>query len=103
MASVARPKTVSATPSLTGLSPGRMLTMGVGAPTRFSTDVAATASVGDTAAANARAAAQPAAGSSAWVTAPTAMIVIVVAPKASAVIGTAFSLVSRGAVRKAAL
>ena len=65
--------------------------------------MAATASVGATAAANASAGAQPGRGSASRVTAPTPMIVTVVAPTASAVIGTAFSLVSLGAVKNAAL
>ena len=65
--------------------------------------MAATASVGATAAANASAPGQPAAGSTRWVTAPTPMIVTAVVPTASAVIGTAFSLVSLGAVKNAAL
>jgi len=74
-----------------------------GAPSRDSTEVAATASVGATAAAKARAGAQPTSGSTRWVTAPTPKIVTAVVPTASAVIGTAFSLVSRGAVKNAAL
>jgi hypothetical protein len=84
------------------LSPSMMVTMRCGAPSRFSTDVAATASVGATAAANASATGQPMSGSSRVVTQPTPTIVAVVAPNPRAVIGTAFSRVSRGAERKAA-
>src|ERR1700757_2445268 len=99
IASTASPNAVSATPSLIRLSPSRIVTTRVGAPSRVSTEVAATASVGATAAANASAPGQPASGSTRWVTAPTPMIVTSVAPTARAVIGTAFSLVSRGAVK----
>ena len=103
IASTASPNAVSATASLIRLSPSRIVTTRCGAPSRDSTDVAATASVGATAAANASAGAQPRPGRTSRVTQPTPMIVTVVAPIASAVIGTAFSLVSRGALRNAAL
>src|SRR6476620_7268529 len=103
IASTASPNAVSATPSLIRLSPSKIVTMRGGAPSRLSTEVAATASVGATAAANARAAAQPRCGSTTVVTAPTAKMVTVVAPTASAAIGTTFSLVSLGAERNAAL
>src|SRR5689334_19226606 len=103
IASTASPNAVSATPSLIRLSPSRIVTTRVGAPSRVSTEVAATASVGATAAANASAPGQPTAGSTSRVTAPTPTIVTVVAPTASAVIGTAFSRVSRGAEKNAAL
>ena len=56
--------------------------------------MAATASVGATAAANASAGAQPSPGRTSRVTQPTPTIVTAVVPIASAVIGTAFSLVS---------
>ena len=64
---------------------------------------AATASVGATAAANASAGAQPRPGRTRRVTQPTPMIVAAVAPNASPVIGIAFSRLSRGADRNAAL
>jgi hypothetical protein len=102
IASTASPNTVSATPSLIRLSPSTMVTTRCGAPSRAITDVAATASVGATAAANASAGAQPRDGSSSRVTQPTPTIVTAVAPKASPVIGTAFSRLSRGADRNAA-
>ena len=80
-----------------------MVTTRVGAPSLAITAVAATASVGATAAANASAGAQPRPGRTRRVTQPTPRIVTAVVPTARALIGTAFSLVSLGAVRKAAL
>ena len=65
--------------------------------------MAATASVGAMAAANANAGAQPSPGRTSRITQATPTIVTAVVPTASAVIGTAFSRVSLGAVRKAAL
>ena len=103
IASTASPKAVSATASLIRLSPSKMVTTRCGAPSRVSTDVAATASVGATAAANASAGAQPRPGKTRRVTQPTPMIVAAVAPNASPVIGIAFSRLSRGADRNAAL
>ena len=103
IASTARPNAVSATASLIRLSPSRMVTTRCGAPSRVSTEVAATASVGATAAAKASAGAHPMPGRTSRVTAPTATIVAAVAPKASPVIGTEFSRLSRGADRNAAL
>src|SRR5215469_17065660 len=96
IASTASPKAVSATASLIRLSPSRMVTTRCGAPSRVSTDVAATASVGATAAANASAGAQLRPGRTSRVTHPTLMIVAAVAPKASPVIGMAFSRLSPG-------
>src|SRR5580704_7306512 len=80
-----------------------MVTTRVGAPSLDITAVADTASVGATAAANASAGAQPSPGRTSRVTQATPTIVTAVVPTARAVIGTAFSLVSLGAVRKAAL
>ena len=103
IASTARLNTVSATASLIRLSPSRMVTTRCGAPSLVSTEVAATASVGATAAAKATAGAHPTPGRTSRVTAATAAMVAAVAPKASPVIGTAFSRLSRGADRNAAL
>lgn len=101
-ASTASMKMVSAAPSLIRLSPSRIVTIRGGAPSRCITAVAATGSVGDTAAPNASAAAQPTSGTSAWTVAATATVVTVVSPNASVKIGTASARASRGAVKKAA-
>jgi hypothetical protein len=98
----ARPNRVRATTSLTRLSPSRIVTRRRRVPRRCMMEVAATGSVGETAAPSASATGQPSCGTVRCTATMTARAVTQVRPKAITEVGTASSLVSRGAVRKAA-